>query len=157
MNVIGSSIARTAGQVVYTHAGPEIGVASTKAFTTQMTALYLLAVFLGRRRGTMDEVTARAHLEALVEVPGEIEKAIVTCDRETSVARWGSFTRESKAATDGSRERIISEPRSKKMKHLLRLSIALMLVVCGQTLCQADEEANRATVAALAEFLGAGA
>ena len=76
VNVIGSSIARTAGQVVYTHAGPEIGVASTKAFTTQMTALYLLAVFLGRRRGTLDAAAARSYLEALIEVPGEIDKAI---------------------------------------------------------------------------------
>jgi glutamine---fructose-6-phosphate transaminase (isomerizing) len=76
VNVIGSTIARTAGEVIYTHAGPEIGVASTKAFTTQMVALYLLAVMLGRRRGTLDETAARAHLKALVEVPGEIDKAI---------------------------------------------------------------------------------
>ncbi len=76
VNVIGSTIARTAGEVVYTHAGPEIGVASTKAFTTQMTALYLLAVMLGRRRGTIDVPQARELLGALVEVPGEIDKAI---------------------------------------------------------------------------------
>ena len=75
-NVIGSTIARTAGHVAYTHAGPEIGVASTKAFTTQMVALYLMAVMFGRRLGTLDEARARKLLEALVEVPGEIDKAI---------------------------------------------------------------------------------
>jgi len=76
VNVIGSSIARAAGEVVYTHAGPEIGVASTKAFTTQMVALYLMAVMFGRRLGTLDEASGRVLLEALVEVPGEIDKAI---------------------------------------------------------------------------------
>ncbi len=76
VNVIGSSIARAAGRVLYTHAGPEIGVASTKAFTTQMVAFYLLAVGFGRRMGTLDEDEARAALEALTEVPGEVDKAI---------------------------------------------------------------------------------
>jgi glucosamine--fructose-6-phosphate aminotransferase (isomerizing) len=75
-NVIGSTIARTAGEVVYTHAGPEIGVASTKAFTTQMVALYLLAVYLGRRLGKLDEAAARKLLETLLQVPNEVDKAI---------------------------------------------------------------------------------
>ena len=75
-NVIGSTIARTAGEVVYTHAGPEIGVASTKAFTTQMVALYLLAVYLGRRVGHLSEDEARKLLETLVQVPNEVDKAI---------------------------------------------------------------------------------
>ena len=75
-NVIGSTIARTAGEVVYTHAGPEIGVASTKAFTMQMVALYLLAVYLGRRVGHLSEDEARKLLETLVQVPNEVDKAI---------------------------------------------------------------------------------
>src|SRR5213078_2020875 len=53
-NVVDSSIARRASAVLYTHAGPEISVASTKALTTQLAALYLLAVYLGRRRGVID-------------------------------------------------------------------------------------------------------
>jgi glucosamine--fructose-6-phosphate aminotransferase (isomerizing) len=76
VNVIGSSIARAAGEVVYTHAGPEIGVASTKAFTTQMTALYLLGVWLGRRLDRITQDQARALLGALVQVPAEVEKAV---------------------------------------------------------------------------------
>ncbi|MBP47720.1 MAG: glutamine--fructose-6-phosphate transaminase (isomerizing) [Myxococcales bacterium] len=76
VNVIGSSIARTASNVLYTHAGPEIGVASTKAFTTQMTALYLIAVRFGRLLGTLDADRARVLLRALVEVPGEVSRAI---------------------------------------------------------------------------------
>ena len=51
-NVVGSTIARESDGVLYTHAGPEIGVASTKAFTTQLAALVLLAIYLGRRSGS---------------------------------------------------------------------------------------------------------
>ncbi len=76
VNVIGSSIARCVDRVLYTHAGPEIGVASTKAFTTQMVALYLLAVGMGRTLGRVDEARARELLLALTEVPGEVDLAI---------------------------------------------------------------------------------
>jgi len=62
--------------VLYTHAGPEISVASTKAFTTQVTALFLLAVYLGRRRGTLRAAAARELLQHLVEVPHHIESAL---------------------------------------------------------------------------------
>ena len=58
-NVVGSAIAREADDVLYTHAGPEIGVASTKAFTTQLAALFLLAVRLGRLRGTLSASEAQ--------------------------------------------------------------------------------------------------
>ncbi len=75
-NVIESSIARESDDIVYTHAGPEIGVASTKAFMTQMLALNLLAVWLGRRRGTLDEATARKRLDALVHLPGHVEALV---------------------------------------------------------------------------------
>jgi glucosamine--fructose-6-phosphate aminotransferase (isomerizing) len=67
-NVVDSSIARRAGSVLYTHAGPEISVASTKAFTTQLTALLLLALYLGRRRGTVSEETARDLLSHMVAI-----------------------------------------------------------------------------------------
>ena len=76
VNVIGSTIARTAGHVVYTHAGPEIGVASTKAFTTQMVALYLIAVHFGRLLGRLDETRGRQLLTDLVAVPGEVTRTI---------------------------------------------------------------------------------
>jgi glutamine---fructose-6-phosphate transaminase (isomerizing) len=75
-NVVGSAIAREADDVLYTHAGPEIGVASTKAFTTQLAAFFLLAVRLGRLRGTLDVPSARKHLEALRELPSLVEKTL---------------------------------------------------------------------------------
>ena len=68
-NVVGSSIARAADHVIYTHAGPEVAVASTKCFTTQLTLLAMLAVHLGRRTGTLDEDGARQVLEALSGIP----------------------------------------------------------------------------------------
>jgi glucosamine--fructose-6-phosphate aminotransferase (isomerizing) len=75
-NVLGSAIAREADDVLYTHAGPEIGVASTKAFTTQLAAFFLLAVRLGRLRGTLDVPSARRHLEALRELPSLVEQTL---------------------------------------------------------------------------------
>jgi glucosamine--fructose-6-phosphate aminotransferase (isomerizing) len=72
-NVLGSSITREAQGTLYTHAGPEIGVASTKAFTAQLTALYLLAVYLGRRRGSLSAERAGQLLDALRKVPRQVE------------------------------------------------------------------------------------
>jgi len=68
-NVLESAIPRSADGALYTHAGPEIGVASTKAFTTQLAVLLLLAAYLGRRRGALDADQARALQSALVSVP----------------------------------------------------------------------------------------
>jgi glucosamine--fructose-6-phosphate aminotransferase (isomerizing) len=62
--------------VIYTHAGPEIGVASTKAFTTQLVALYLLALHLARVRGTLDGAARQTHLDALAQVPKLMEQAL---------------------------------------------------------------------------------
>ena len=81
-NVVGSAVTREADGVLYTHAGPEIGVASTKAFTTQLAAMLLLAVHLGRLRGTLSQERARAVLSELRCVPGLIEKAL---EREPDV------------------------------------------------------------------------
>jgi glucosamine--fructose-6-phosphate aminotransferase (isomerizing) len=75
-NVVDSSIAREADGVIYTHAGPEIGVASTKAFVTQLTALYLLTIRLGRALETIDPARGQAMLAALMRVPGLIEKSL---------------------------------------------------------------------------------
>ena len=75
-NVVGSAIAREADDVLYTHAGPEIGVASTKAFTTQLAAFFLLAVRLGRLRGTLTAEQGRAHLEHLIELPMLVDRVL---------------------------------------------------------------------------------
>jgi glucosamine--fructose-6-phosphate aminotransferase (isomerizing) len=75
-NVLGSAIPRECDGTLYTHAGPEIGVASTKAFTTQLAGLFLLAVKLGRLRGTLSADDARAHLEGLRQVPLWMEQVI---------------------------------------------------------------------------------
>jgi glucosamine--fructose-6-phosphate aminotransferase (isomerizing) len=75
-NVVDSSIARRSSGVLYTHAGPEISVASTKAFTTQLTALYLLALALGRRRGVVDAARGQRLLADLVAVPNAVREAL---------------------------------------------------------------------------------
>jgi glucosamine--fructose-6-phosphate aminotransferase (isomerizing) len=75
-NVVGSAIPRECDGTLHTHAGPEIGVASTKAFTTQLAALFLLAVRLGRLRGTLDKEQGVLHLEALRQVPLWMEQVI---------------------------------------------------------------------------------
>jgi glucosamine--fructose-6-phosphate aminotransferase (isomerizing) len=80
-NVVGSSITRESDAVVYTHAGPEIGVASTKAFTSQLAALYLLALYLGRRRGRLDAARSRDLLADLVHLP-QLMEAVLRHDAE---------------------------------------------------------------------------
>ena len=72
-NVVGSMITRESDAVLYTHAGPEIGVASTKAFTTQIVCLILLAVYLGRRRGFLDADRAQEILDSLYMLPHHVE------------------------------------------------------------------------------------
>jgi glucosamine--fructose-6-phosphate aminotransferase (isomerizing) len=76
VNVQGSAIAREADGIIATHAGPEIGVASTKAFTTQLCALELLAVALGRAAGTLDEAGAAAVLDGLVHLPHRVQETV---------------------------------------------------------------------------------
>ena len=75
-NVVDSSIPRKSDMVVYTHAGPEISVASTKAFTTQLTALYLLAVYLGQRRGMLDKDQSRKLIEDIVNLPSLVQETL---------------------------------------------------------------------------------
>jgi glucosamine--fructose-6-phosphate aminotransferase (isomerizing) len=75
-NVVGSMATRESDGTVYTHAGPEIGVASTKAFTSQLVALHLLAIYLGQIRGTLDPGEARPHLEALIQLPLLLEQTL---------------------------------------------------------------------------------
>jgi glucosamine--fructose-6-phosphate aminotransferase (isomerizing) len=75
-NVVGSMATRESDGTVYTHAGPEIGVASTKAFTSQLVALHLLAIYLGQIRGTVTPEMAKAQLEALTQLPLLIEHTL---------------------------------------------------------------------------------
>jgi glucosamine--fructose-6-phosphate aminotransferase (isomerizing) len=80
-NVVGSMATRESDGTVYTHAGPEIGVASTKAFTSQLVALHLLALALGQARGTVTDETSRALVQELDQLPLRIEEALKVNDR----------------------------------------------------------------------------
>lgn len=75
-NVVDSSIAREAGSVIYTHAGPEIGVASTKAFVTQLSALYLFTIRLGHANCTIDAASGQRMIAALKKVPAFLEDTL---------------------------------------------------------------------------------
>jgi glutamine---fructose-6-phosphate transaminase (isomerizing) len=72
-NVVGSQVTREADGVLYTHAGPEIGVAATKSFTTQLSGLYLLALYLAEVRGTLTSEQLGAYIEDLAKIPQKIE------------------------------------------------------------------------------------
>jgi glucosamine--fructose-6-phosphate aminotransferase (isomerizing) len=86
-NVQGSMIHREADGTILTHAGPEIGVASTKAFTAQMIALYLFALYLGQLRGKIDEEQARYHAQQLAELPLKIEHLLNDADSIEELSR----------------------------------------------------------------------
>jgi len=86
-NVVGSMATRETEGTVYTHAGPEIGVASTKAFTSQLVALQLLAIYLGLIRGTLSPDAARPHLEALTQLPLLLEQTLKTEPLTEEIAR----------------------------------------------------------------------
>jgi glucosamine--fructose-6-phosphate aminotransferase (isomerizing) len=75
-NVVGSMVAREAHGTIYTHAGPEIGVASTKAFTAQLTALFLFALHLAQKRGTISPAESAALVDELSRIPGKIEEVL---------------------------------------------------------------------------------
>jgi glutamine---fructose-6-phosphate transaminase (isomerizing) len=82
-NVVGSMITREAAGTIYTHAGPEIGVASTKAFTGQLTALYIFAMYLAQVRGVMPLEKARAAMLELTRIPAKLESILAhdeACD-----------------------------------------------------------------------------
>ncbi len=87
VNVVGSSIARFTHCGSYTHAGPEIGVASTKAFTSQLTVLTLMALNLGHRRGTISEDYFRQLAYALESIPDKVEKVLQSNEKIKSIAK----------------------------------------------------------------------
>ena len=86
VNAVGSSIARDADAVLYTHAGPEIGVASTKAFTTQLVALYLIALFLAQKLGRLKRDEARRRLADLLKLPTWVQE---TLDLDAEIRETG--------------------------------------------------------------------
>jgi glutamine---fructose-6-phosphate transaminase (isomerizing) len=86
-NVVGSMATRESDGTVYTHAGPEIGVASTKAFTSQLVALQLLALHLAQARSTIAPDEARPHLDALLHLPQLLERTLKACGRIDDVAK----------------------------------------------------------------------
>ena len=86
-NVQGSMIVREADGTILTHAGPEIGVASTKAFTSQMIALYLLGLYLGEVRGTLPADQARRHAQQLAELPVKLEHLLNESDQMEELSK----------------------------------------------------------------------
>jgi glucosamine--fructose-6-phosphate aminotransferase (isomerizing) len=75
-NVVGSMVTREAAGTIITHAGPEIGVASSKAFTSQLTALFLLAMYLGQAKEKLDEPSSRCLVQELLHIPGKLETVL---------------------------------------------------------------------------------
>ncbi len=86
-NVLDSAIPRASHGSLYTHAGPEIGVASTKCFTAQLAAMTLLAVYLGRRRGTLSVERAHEVLQGMLEVPHRMREVLAQDDTLRDLAR----------------------------------------------------------------------
>lgn len=86
-NVLDSAIPRVSDGAFYTHAGPEIGVASTKCFTTQLAALLLLAIHLGKSRGTLPPADARRILDALWHIPNQMREVLTKSDDLRAIAR----------------------------------------------------------------------
>ncbi|MFZ0061684.1 MAG: glutamine--fructose-6-phosphate transaminase (isomerizing) [Pyrinomonadaceae bacterium] len=86
-NVQGAMIVREADGTILTHAGPEIGVASTKAFTSQMIALYLLGLYLGEIRGTLSAEEAQRHAQQLAELPVKLEHLLNESDQMEELSK----------------------------------------------------------------------
>ncbi len=92
-NVVGSSIARATHAGAYTHAGPEIGVASTKAFTAQVTVLTLMAIAVAKRKGTISEETYRRLLIELETIPAKVEKVFENAAKIKEIAFIFTYAR----------------------------------------------------------------
>src|SRR5713101_6563925 len=86
-NVVGSALAREATGILYMHAGPEIGVASTKAFSTMIVATYLLGLWLGRQRGALTAEDVKKRIHDLVEIPRLVEKTLELDGQIATIAR----------------------------------------------------------------------
>jgi glucosamine--fructose-6-phosphate aminotransferase (isomerizing) len=86
-NVVGSSITRESDDVLYTWAGPEIAVASTKAYTTQLVCLFLLALYMGRERGTLPQKEYKRIVGELKKLPDKLTEALGADDRVAKLAK----------------------------------------------------------------------
>jgi len=85
-NVVGSMATRETEGTIYTHAGPEIGVASTKAFTSQLVALYLLGLRLGQARGVLSPEASKPHIDALLQLPQLLEQTLKLAPEVSEIA-----------------------------------------------------------------------
>ncbi len=92
-NTQSATIPRESDAAVYTHAGPEVAVASTKAFTAQITALYLIGLHLGRVRGTLSAADEAAAILALEQLPAAVKEAVDTHEQIEQLAHWMADTR----------------------------------------------------------------
>ncbi len=90
-NVVGSSIAREAAQVLYTWAGPEIAVASTKAYTTQLILMFMLAVYMADLRGTLEKTRSEALIEGLTKIPAQISETLSDVEPIKTFAKQYGF------------------------------------------------------------------
>ncbi|GAA5522056.1 glutamine--fructose-6-phosphate transaminase (isomerizing) [Aliifodinibius salicampi] len=90
-NVVGSTIARDTDAGVYTHAGPEIGVASTKAFTTQVSVLAMMAILLGQKRGVLEKEYAARLIEELDRIPGKVEQILENSESIEEMAKLFTY------------------------------------------------------------------
>ena len=86
-NVVGSALSREATGTLYMHAGPEIGVASTKAFSTMVVACYLVGLWLGRQRGVLTAEDVRKRIQDLIEIPRLVERALELDTKVAALAR----------------------------------------------------------------------
>ena len=86
-NVLGSTLARDSDGVIFTHAGPEIGVASTKAFTTQISVLFLLMLYLGKKLGVMDQEALRQKINEIRRIPHKVQLALEQAENMEDFAR----------------------------------------------------------------------
>lgn len=86
VNVVGSSIARESDDVFYTWAGPEIAVASTKAYTTQLVCMYMLALYMGRKKGIVDDETYRKYIDEMMAMPEKLESLLGEEDKIRAIA-----------------------------------------------------------------------
>jgi len=93
-NVLESSLARDSDYVIYTHAGPEIGVASTKTFVTQITVLFLIAVRLGRERGVISKEEEKSLIEELIRIPHFMEEMLKSSDQVAQIAKKYLYARD---------------------------------------------------------------
>jgi glucosamine--fructose-6-phosphate aminotransferase (isomerizing) len=110
-NVVGSMATREAEGTVYTHAGPEIGVASTKAFTSQLVALQLLALYMAQVRGTLTPAQIRNHIAELLQMPQTIEQTIKASAVMEKVAE--RFLQQIGFPVPGTRDQLPDRPRGR--------------------------------------------